>query len=271
MKIHLVPRPLGYLLMLIMVILYLYPLLYLFNVSFKPDVEFIVDPVGIVKHFQPENYVNAWKQGNFSTYIWNSILYTGVAVGASVLISALAAFPVSRSYIKWSNFVYVFFMIAIFLPNNMIPQWNLIHWLGLYNTRIGYILVNTGIGLGFMLMTGYIKAVPRELDEAASIDGCSYSRYVMTIIMPLIKPVLATSAILQAIGVWNNVIGATIYLSDKKLFPIVLGLFKFYGQFSNQWTLLAAALVIVASPMIILYIFLQRYIIEGAMTGAVKS
>jgi len=271
MKAHLVPRPLGYLIMLLMVAMYLYPLLYLFNVSLKPDTEFALDPVGWVRHIQFANYAAAWQQGSFGTYIWNSLLYTAAAVAGSVLISAMAAFPVSRGYVRWSGLVYIFFMMGIFLPNNMIPQWNLIHALGLYNTRTGFILVNMGVGLGFMLMTGYMKSIPRELDEAASMDGCTYSRFVLTLMLPLIKPVLATSAILQAIGVWNNIIGANIYFSDQRLFPVVMGLYKFYGQFGNQWTLLAAALVIVASPLIVLYLFLQRYIIEGAMTGAVKS
>ncbi|WP_372631261.1 carbohydrate ABC transporter permease [Cohnella sp.] len=271
MKMHLVPKPLGYAVMAVMAFLYLFPLLYLFNVSVKPELEFLVDPVGIVKHVLFSNYPDAWKQGNFGQLIGNSVFYTAAAVGLSVLISALAAFPISRGYVGWASFLYVFFMISIFLPNNLVPQWNLIHSLGLYNTRLGFVLVNTGIGLGFMLMAGYMKSIPKELDEAASIDGSSYSRFVLTIILPLIKPVLATSAILQAIGVWNNIIGATVYLSDKKLYPIVLGLFKFYGQYSNQWTLIAAALVIVASPLLLLYLFLQRYIIEGAMTGAVKS
>jgi raffinose/stachyose/melibiose transport system permease protein len=163
-----------------------------------------------------------------------------------------------------------FFVISLLLPNGLIPQFQLMVALHLYNTQIGYILLTSAVGIGPFLIMGYLKLIPKELDEAAAIDGCGYFQCIFRIIAPLVKPVLVTVAILHAIGVWNDIIGPTIYLTNKNYYPIALGLQTFKGQFSTDWTLLAAGTMIAAIPLILLYIFFQRYLIEGAVAGAVK-
>jgi raffinose/stachyose/melibiose transport system permease protein len=105
--------------------------------------------------------------------------------------------------------------------------------------------------------------------RAASMDGCGYFLYVITIVIQLVKPALVTAAIFQAIGIWNDIIGSTVYLADKMLYPIVLGLYQFYGDYSNQWTVLSAGIIIVALPLILLYVSLQRFFVEGAVAGAI--
>lgn len=265
-------RIFSYVVVGLMLILYLFPLFYLFNVAMKTQSEYLLDPVAIAKSFRFENFAEAWNKGNFSSYMWNSILYTSVATILTLAISIFAAFPIARGYVKFSTFFYVFFLISMYLPNPLIPQFTLINALGLYNTQLGFILLKTtGTGIAFLMFVGYIKAVSRELDEAAAIDGCSYLRYLFTILIPLTKPVLATGVILTAIGIWNDIIGPTIYLSDPAYQPVTKGLFSFYGQYMNNWPLLACGILIVIAPLVILYLFLQRYIISGAMAGAVKS
>lgn len=265
-------RIFSYVVIGLMLILYLFPLFYLFNVAMKTQSEYLLDPVAIAKSFRFENFAEAWNKGNFSQYMWNSILYTSTATILTLAISIFAAFPIARGYVKYSTFFYVFFLISMYLPNPLIPQFTLVNALGLYNTQIGFILLKTtGTGIAFLMFVGYIKAVSRELDEAAAIDGCSYLRYLFTILIPLTKPVLATGVILTAIGIWNDIIGPTIYLSDPAYQPVTKGLFSFYGQYMNNWPLLACGILIVITPLVILYLFLQRYIISGAMAGAVKS
>ncbi|MEC0182526.1 carbohydrate ABC transporter permease [Paenibacillus peoriae] len=263
---------LSYIIVLLMLSLYLFPLFYLFNVSMKTQSEYLIDPVAIAKSLRLENFMDAWEKGNFSQYMWNSILYTGVSTLLTLVISVFAAFPLARGYVKFSTFFYVFFLISMYLPNPLIPQFALINSLGLYNTQLGFILLKTtGTGIAFLMFVGYIKSVSRELDEAAAMDGCGYSRYLFTILVPLMKPVLATGIILTAIGAWNDIIGPTIYLSDPAYQPVTKGLFSFYGQYMNNWPLLACGILIVTLPLVILYIFLQRFIVGGAMAGAVKS
>lgn len=262
---------LFYLVVLVALVGYLYPLLYLVNISLKTQIGYITDPVGLTKTLNWQSYADAWVQGDFSTYLINTLFYALVATFLSVLFSIFLAFPIARGYVKWSRFWYMLFVISLFLPSGLIPQFQLILHMGLYNTQFGYIMLSAGTGLGPFLIIGYLKSLPKELDEAAAIDGCGYFRYVWAVVIPLAKPVIATAAILQMIGIWNDIIGPTIYLSDPSYYPVSLGLFNFYGNFGNQWSTLAAATLIVAAPLVVLYIVLQRYIIEGAVSGAVRG
>lgn len=259
-----------YVALLVVAFIYVFPLFYLVNVALKTPQAFLFDPTGVTRSLDLSNFGDAWVRGNFAHYFGNTILYTVAATAIGVVCSLLIAFPIARGYVKWSGFWYTFFVVSLFLPGGLIPQFQLMLHLHLYNTQIGYILLSSGLGIGPFLIAGYLRSIPREMDEAASIDGCGYMRYVLMILTPLIKPILVTAALLQAIGVWNDIIGPTIYLSSPSYFPVSLGLFTFYGQYGNDWTVLAAAVLIVAAPLIVLYMFLQRYFMEGALAGAVK-
>jgi raffinose/stachyose/melibiose transport system permease protein len=265
-------KTVSYVIVFVVLILYLFPLLNLFNVAMKTNQEFMLSSTSLAKSLHLHNFVDAWKQGGFSKLILNSLIYTISATFLTVTLSFLAAFPISRQYVRWSGFFYAFFLMSLFLPNALIPQFNLIRDLGLYNTQIGYILLKaSGTGIVFILFVGYIKTISKELDEAAGIDGCGYLRYLSSIVFPLTKPVLATGIVLSAIGVWNDLIGPLIYLTDKKFFPVTQGLIKFQGQYQNNWPLLACGVLIVSLPLILLYAFLQRFIIEGTLSGAIKA
>lgn len=262
----------SYVLVLLTVALYLFPILYLVNISLKTPIGFIQDPIGITKTFHWQNFVDAWQKGDFGTGLYNSLLYTIVSSIISTVLSLFLAFPIARAYIKYSNFWYVLFVLSLFLPSALIPQFQLIVNMGLYDTQIGFILLQSGaVGLGPFLIIGYLRSIPKELDEAAAVDGCGYYRYLWSVITPLVMPVLVTTFLLHAIAVWNDIIGPTIYLADEQLHPITLGLFAFYGQYGNEWAELSAATLIVAFPLILLYFSLQRYFIEGALGGAFKS
>jgi len=125
--------------------------------------------------------------------------------------------------------------------------------------------------MGVIILVNYISSVPRELDEAATIDGCGYARFVARIVFPLVKPALASVIVLHAIGVWNDYATALIYLPKKALMPITRGLMVFYGQFGNDWTILSAAMLMLMLPMAALFLALQRWIIDGILQGSVKS
>jgi raffinose/stachyose/melibiose transport system permease protein len=264
-------RLLTYGVLLAFVAIYAFPLIYLLNVSLKPMLEFLDNPSGITQDFRWANFSDAWVKGNFATYLLNTIYYTVASTVLQVTFALMAAYPIARGYVKGGSFFYMFFVAGLFLPNGLIPQFNLMLALGLYNTQLGYILLSAAVGLGPFIIIGYIKSVPKELDEAAAIDGCGYFRCMFTIIAPLVKPALVTVALLHAIGVWNDIIGPTIYLTDKNYFPISRGLQAFRGQFSSDWTLLAAGTMIAVAPLLLMYIVFQRYFIEGAIAGAINK
>lgn len=256
----------------VVVVIYLYPLVYLLNTALKSDAEFIRNPTGIVTSPQLSNFVTAWQKGNFAAYLLNSVLYSFVAAGVGTLTSLMVAFPVARGYLRFTKLWTALFAALLFLPNTLVTVFQLALRLNLYDTRLGYLLIMaSGIGVGPLLVTGYLRSVPREIDEAAALDGVGYTRYLFTFLPALIKPVLATVFILQAIGVWNDIILATILLPDQAKFPLTLGLFAFKGTYVSQWSLLSAATIIVAAPLLLVYVFLQRFLVASVVGGAVKG
>jgi raffinose/stachyose/melibiose transport system permease protein len=263
---------LTYLLVALVVVAYLFPLLFLLNTALKSNSAFYTDPIGPVAAPKFANFAHAWVQGDFGAFIGNSVLYTVCAAGLGTFISLVLGFPASRRYLRLPRLWNGLFVILLFLPNALITQFQLLLRLNLYDSRLGYILImGAAIGVGPILVAGYTKSLPYELDEAAAVDGCDYWRYLFTFVVPLAKPALATVFILQAIGVWNDIILATVLLPDHGKSPISLGLFAFQGTYTNQWGLLAAATMIVAAPLIAAYVFLQRYLINGVIGSAVKG
>lgn len=270
---HLTPtRISAYLLVAIVMVLYIFPLAFLLNTALKSNEAFFADPNGLVADPQWSNFPEAWTQGNFGAYLLNSIVYTGSAAAIGTFISLVIGFPVARGYLRHPKLWNVFFVVLLFLPNAIITQFQLLLRLDLYNTGIGYILIMAAaIGIGPLLMLGYAKSIPVELDEAAALDGIGYFRYLFTFVVPLARPALVTIFILQAIGVWNDIILATILLPDPSKSPITLGLYAFQGTYTSQWGLLAAATMLVAAPLVIAYVFLQKYLVGGVLGGAVKG
>ena len=252
-------------------ILYIGPLLMLVNTAFKTLPEFYKDPIGLASGFNFENFTEAWELANFPRYMVNSIIYAAVATTIFVITSVFVAFPIARGHFKGSGALLLLYVVALFLPPALIPQFQLILSLNLYNTRQGYIMLFLVNAIGMIVLVNYIKSIPKELDESAAIDGCSYPRFVFRILMPLIKPAIATVTVLHAIGIWNEIILPTIYLSNSDYYPITRGLVVFEGVYGSNWPGLAAAVLMLMLPMVVLFLFLQRHIISGLTGGAVKG
>jgi raffinose/stachyose/melibiose transport system permease protein len=256
----------------VLALIYVVPLLVLVNTAFKTPVGFITNPTGLTKTFSFTNFINAWDEGDFALYLGNSVLYTLVVAGLGTTFSLMIAFPIARRYVRLSSGLLGLFVVALFLPNSIPTQFELILHLHLYDSRFGYMFVLLGgLGVGPLLISGYIRSIPRELDQAAAVDGCGYFRYLFTIVFPIARPVLATAFLLQAIFVWNEIILATIYLPSQNKLPVNAGLFAFYGQYTDQWSLIAAATLIIAMPVIVVFLALQKYFVAGALSGAFKS
>lgn len=256
----------------LLMVVYLFPLFYAMNTSLKTKLEYMQDTVSIAKSLHFQNYIDAFKKANFAAYIGNSLFYMIICTTASILMAVFLAFPIARKYLKLSGFIFFLFLLGMFLPDGTIPQFLIINRLGLYNTRLGYMLgLMGGGGMPLIFFVSYLKGIPKEFDEAASIDGCGYFRYMFKILIPLMKPAIASMAIITAIGVWNDIIRAIIYLSTPVLYPITRGLYVFQGQYQVDMTQQMAALIMVAAPLVILYLFLQKYIIDGAVAGAIKA
>ncbi|HSM66978.1 MAG TPA: carbohydrate ABC transporter permease [Ilumatobacteraceae bacterium] len=266
-----VRKSVSYAILIIFGAFYIGPLLILIFASLKSLPEFFKNPTGLPESFSLTNFTEAWDLANFPRFLMNSLIYTSVATALFVVMSVFVAFPIARGYVRGAGAMLTLYVVALFLPPALIPQFQLILNLGLYNTRQGYILLFLINPIGLIILVNYIKSIPRELDESAAIDGCGYVRFVWSILIPLIKPAIATVTVIHAIGIWNELILATVYLTDEDLYPITRGLIVFEGVYGSDWPKLAAAVLMLMFPMLVLFMFLQRFIISGLTSGAVKG
>ncbi len=260
-----------YAVLIIFAIIYAGPLLMLVNTSFKTLPEFMKSATSPATRISFENFTEAWSKANFPRYLTNSLIYTASSTLVFVLTAVFVAFPVSRRYVKGANWILTLFVIALFLPPALIPQFQLMLALGLYNNPIGYILLFTTNPIGMVILVNYIKTIPLELDEAAALDGAGYFRFVTQVLFPLIRPAVATVAVLHAIGIWNELILPTIYLTNEDYYPITRGMIVFQGVYGSDWPTLAAAVLLMTLPMLLIFLLMQRYIISGLTQGAVKG
>lgn len=261
----------AYALLLVFAVIYIGPLLMLVITSFKTLPEFMKSATALPTTINVRNFVEAWNKANFLRYMTNTLIYTVSATAIYVVTAVLVAFPISRGYVKGAGILLTLYVIALFLPVALIPQFQLMLSLGLYNNPIGYIMLFLVNPIGVVILVNYIKTLPLELDEAAAMDGCGYFRFVISIIFPLISPAIATIAVLHAIGIWNELILPTIYLTSKDYYPITRGMIVFQGVYGSNWPTLAAAVLIMTLPMLVLFLVLQRYIVSGLTSGAVKG
>ena len=264
-------RVASYAILLFFAAIYVGPLLILIFASLKTLPEFFANPTGLPESFELANFADAWELANFPRFLLNSLIYTVVGTSLFVLMSIFVAFPIARGYVRGAGALLTLYVVALFLPPALIPQFQLILNLGMFNTRQGYIMLFLINPIALIIMVNYIKSIPRELDESAAVDGCSYLRFVWSILIPLIRPAIATVTVIHAIGIWNELILANVYLTNEDLFPITKGLIVFEGVYGSDWPKLAAAVLMLMLPMLVLFMFLQRYIISGLTSGAVKG
>ncbi|QQE79247.1 carbohydrate ABC transporter permease [Alicyclobacillus sp. SO9] len=258
---------------LVVVIFYFGPLIFVLNISLQSQQQFLTHSMSLPHPMKWGNFIQAWQKASMSEYFMNSIVYTLVPTVLALIFSAFLAFPISRKYIRWSKQLHALLTSGLFFPVALIPLFIEARWLHLYNNRPGYMIlhIEDAMVFGFFLFVGYFRTIPKELDESAVIDGCNYIRYIMTVIAPLAKPAFATMGIYASIQIWNDLIGPVVFLASPNLFPLSRGLFAFYSSYASEWTLLAAGVLIAAAPLIVAFLFLQRYFIEGATAGSLKG
>lgn len=223
-----------------------------------------------------------WDLGNFATVIqkgrlWdgflNSLLYSGVGTVLTVLLAAMAAYVFSRRRSRGNKFWYMFIVMGIVLPINYVALMKVMQLFALNNTQPGIILLYTAIQLPFMvfLIYGFVARIPVELDEAAVIDGCGPIRLFFSIILPLMKPILVTAAVLCFLNMWNEFILPLYFLNSTDKWPMTLAVYGFFGQFETQWNLIAADVLLTSLPVVIMYLLAQKQIVGGQTAGAVKG
>ena len=265
---------------LVLCILYLLPFAMVLVNSLKRKVSIVKYPLQLIdeKGFQWVNYLNAIEKMDFPKTFGNSLFITIFSVLILVMLSSMCAYFLVR-HERWrsSKIIFSLFLLSMAVPFQvvMIPLISIYGGtLHVLNSRTTLILMNFGFGVAMcvFMFHGFIKtSIPISLEEAAKIDGCSQYGIFFRIVFPLLKPIISTVVILESLGFWNDYLLPSLVLTQKKLYTLPLAIRTFYGTFSNDYGNIMAGLVLSMLPIIVLYVFLQKYIIGGVVAGAVKS
>ncbi len=251
----------------------LFPLFWMVRSSLMTNQTVFTDKSFFPSEMHFENYAAAWIEGNFGSYFLNSVIYTVCVVAGIVLVSSLAAFAFSRLNFPGKQIFFFMFVAAMMipLPGSFVPLTVLMNKLGLVNTRIGYILcmINVGLSLSILLLKTFFDKLHPDLEDAARIDGCSKVGIWLHVAIPQARPAIAVIVIFNSLNVWNEYILATLLLNDRSLMPLQRGLMVFQGSHSWDYPLLMAGLTIAATPIVIVYLLMQKHIIKGLSSGAI--
>lgn len=253
----------------------IFPLVWMVSSALKTQATVFSDMSLFPAHPHWENFYLAWTKGGFGIYFFNSIFYTLTVVIGVVFIASLAAYAFARLEFPGKNIFFYLFLATLMipLPGAFIALYVLLMKLHLVNTRLGYILIqiNGGLALGIFLLKTFFERMPRDLEDAARIDGCGKFGIYWRVALPLAKPAIAVVVIFNALTVWNEYLLAMLLLSNKSLMPLQRGLMVFQGAYVTQYPLLMAGITITVIPIVLMYIVMQKYIIAGITAGAVTG
>lgn len=219
------------------------------------------------------NYAVVIEKGKLLTSFANSLLYASASTILGIALASIAAYVFSRNPSRLNRFLYFYVILGIAMPINFVTLMKVMQFTQLINTQLGMIVLLTAMSLPFsvFLIYGFIGTVPRELDEAGIVDGCSPFRLFRTIVLPLLTPVIATVGVLNFMNAWNDFVLPLYYLNNSGKWPMTLAVYNFFGQFSVSWNLVSADIVLTTLPVVVIYLFGQKYIISGMTSGSVKG
>jgi raffinose/stachyose/melibiose transport system permease protein len=250
-----------------------YPFLYMVATSFKTQEKFFMDPFSLLTSIQFGNYALAFEKG-LAKYFLNSLIVTGVSVALTVLIASLASYPLSRLKFRFSKVLFLLFISGMMLPihSTLIPIFILTKNMGLGDSLPALIgpYVAFSLPISIFILTQFMFELPREVEEAAEIDGCSHRRIFWNIILPMIVPALATIVIYNFIHIWTEFIFALVLITSPDHMTLPLGMQKFYGELTVNVPALMAALTLASLPILLVYFLAQEKIVTGLTGGAVK-
>lgn len=251
----------------------LIPLVVLFVNSFKTSAEANQMTLSLPETWMFENYATVIEQGKLVTSFFNGLLYATGSVVVIVIVVSLAAFVISRNMKGTNRFLYYFIISGIAMPINNVSLMKVMQAFHLVNTRFGIILLYAAINipLSLFLAYGFVETIPREIDEAAVIDGCTPWQLFTRIIAPLLKPIVSTLFVLDFMAVWNDFTMPLYYLNNSAKWPMTLAVYNFFGAFQNSWNLVAADIMLTLLPVLIVFIVGQKYIVGGVSAGSVKG
>ena len=220
-----------------------------------------------------ENFSVVIEKGKLAQSFLNSAAYSVGSVILCIFLATTAAYVMSRNQTRLNRALYMFLVLGITLPINYVALSRVLITLHLNNTRGGIILLYTAMQLPFMtfLIHGFVAKVPTELDEAAVIDGCGPVKLFFLVVLPLLKPAVTTASVLTFLNTWNEFTSPLYFLNNSSKWPMTLSVYNFFGMYFKDWNLVCADILLTSLPVLLVYLFGQKYIVSGMTTGAVKG
>lgn len=251
-----------------------YPLLVMLLSAFKTNAELFASPFALPERFSFTNAARVWGETNFVAYLGNSVVVTTCSVLGILVTGTMAAYALARYRFRLSSLVFLFFLSGLMVPLKLavIPLFIQLDALGLIDTRAGLVLVYVAMGLpsAIFILTGFLRSLPGELEEAARMEGASELRIMLLVMLPLARPAMVIAAIQNAVPIWNDFFFPLIFISSERLKTLPQGLTVFMGEYNTDWGVLFAGLSLAALPIVAVYVVLSRHFIEGMTQGAIK-
>lgn len=273
---HLASTVLHYVLLILVALVFLVPLYWLFTSAFKENSEIYQwPPVWLPSSLDPANFVRAWESAPFDRFLFNSTLMTVVGTVAKTVLACTTAYAFVFLRFPAKNLVFVVLLSAIMIPGNVsiIVNYLTVSGLGWVNTYLGLIVPGIGSVFGTFLLRQHMLTLPRELLEAAQVDGAGHLRRLVQIVLPISRPIMVTVAILAVIDEWNSFIWPLIVTNTASMRTLPIGLYFLKAEEGGvaDWGLIMAGTVFVLLPMLVIFLFAQRFIVSGLVNGAVKG
>ncbi|ODT65754.1 MAG: sugar ABC transporter permease [Pelagibacterium sp. SCN 63-23] len=255
-------------------IIMLAPILIMVFSAFKTTPQIFQSPFSIPDFSNVGNFVKIWTETNFLRYLLNSFVVTGASMVLILTLGTMAAYAIGRYTFTGSGFILMFFLAGLTLPLKLaiIPLFMLMRDLSILNNQLSLIFVYTAMGLPttVFIMTGFIRSLPNELEDAARMDGASEARIMWSIMLPLVRPAMVIAGIQNVVPIWNDFFFPLVFIQNDNLKTLPQGLTTFMGEYTTDWGVLFSGLTLSAAPIIIIYILLSRQFIAGMTSGAVK-
>lgn len=270
-----VKRSLVYLVLALLGTIAFFPLLWMFYSSFKSNQEIVMNTMALPTALHFENYRDAWSVAKIGVYFGNSLFVSTVSVLLIILFGTMASFILAKFRFLGQKAVYNYFIVGMLIPMQtvLVPLFIVMKNMGLLNSYWSLILSYTGAGLplAIFVLESFIRAFPDSVIEAAVIDGSTMGRVFTQMVVPMSVPAISTIGILSFLNNWKEFSFALVFISDESKKTLPLGLYNFLGEYTNNYAQLFAALVIASLPIIVMYLCLQKQIVNGMTAGAVKG
>ncbi|WP_246309868.1 carbohydrate ABC transporter permease [Paenibacillus alginolyticus] len=261
--------------LLVIAIISLLPIYYMVNTTLRTPDQVITSPFGFPEQLDLSGYVRAWNMMNYPNVFKNNLIISLVSVSGVILLSSMAAYTFARRPGKVFNWIFITILIGVIMPFQVatIQLFRVLTYLHLTDTLLGVILVEIFVAVPFnvFLIKNFVNSVPIQLEESAFIDGAGVWRTYWRITFPLLQPVIATLTVLDSLSVWNDFFTPLLILHSRAKGVILLEVYRNVGQFQTDWTNFFPMMILGVAPLVILYLFMQKYIVEGVSTGAVKG